>query len=51
MKAMVFTTPGKALELRELLESEPGEDQAPIRVHVCGVCRTDLEMQRFWRND
>ncbi|MGH8557695.1 MAG: zinc-dependent alcohol dehydrogenase family protein [Methylococcales bacterium] len=44
MKAMVFTAPGKALELREFPEPEPGEDQVLIRVHACGVCRTDLHV-------
>jgi propanol-preferring alcohol dehydrogenase len=44
MKAMVLYGRGKALEARELPLPEPGPDQLLIRVHACGVCRTDLHV-------
>lgn len=44
MYAMVLTAPRKPLELRELPQPEPGEEQVLIRVHACGVCRTDLHV-------
>ncbi|MGH8550734.1 MAG: zinc-dependent alcohol dehydrogenase family protein [Methylococcales bacterium] len=44
MHAMVLTAPRKPLELRELPQPEPGEEQVLIRVHACGVCRTDLHI-------
>lgn len=44
MKAMVFTNPGKPLELREVPIPEPGKDQLLIRVRACGICRTDLHI-------
>lgn len=48
MKAMVLREAadvGKSpLELEELPAPEPGPDQVRVRVHVCGVCRTDLHV-------
>ena len=41
---MVFTAPGRPLELRELPEPEPGPDDVLLRVKACGVCRTDLHL-------
>jgi alcohol dehydrogenase, propanol-preferring len=44
MKAMVLHTPGQALVCRELPLPTPGPGQALIKVHACGVCRTDLHV-------
>ncbi len=44
MKAMVLTESGQPLELRELDKPRPGPDQVLIKVHACGVCRTDLHV-------
>ena len=48
MKAMVLREAadvGKSpMELEELPAPEPGPDQVRVRVHVCGVCRTDLHV-------
>jgi alcohol dehydrogenase, propanol-preferring len=44
MKAMVLQTPGQSLVLSEIPVPEPGPDQILIKVHACGVCRTDLHV-------
>lgn len=44
MRAMVLTAPGQPLQLRALPVPEPGPDQVLLRVHACGVCRTDLHI-------
>jgi propanol-preferring alcohol dehydrogenase len=44
MRAMLLTAPGQALESREAPRPSPGEEQVLIRVHACGVCRTDLHV-------
>jgi alcohol dehydrogenase, propanol-preferring len=44
MRAMVLEEPGRPLILKELPVPEPGEEQVLIRVHACGVCRTDLHV-------
>lgn len=44
MKAMVFHTPGHALELRDVPVPAPGEGEVLVRVLACGVCRTDLHV-------
>ena len=44
MRAMVLDQPGTPLQLRELPIPEPGAGQVLLRVHVCGVCRTDLHL-------
>ncbi len=41
---MVFHRPGAPLELRDVPKPEPGPRELLIRVHVCGVCRTDLHV-------
>jgi alcohol dehydrogenase, propanol-preferring len=41
---MVFERPGAPLELRDVPVPEPGPGELLIRVHVCGVCRTDLHV-------
>jgi alcohol dehydrogenase, propanol-preferring len=44
MQAMVLTAPGKPLELQSLPVPQPGPGQVLLRVHACGVCRTDLHI-------
>jgi propanol-preferring alcohol dehydrogenase len=44
MRAMVFKRPGDPLEAAELPEPQPAPGQLLIRVHACGVCRTDLHL-------
>lgn len=41
---MVLDTPGEPLQLRDLPIPEPGPGQVRLRVHACGVCRTDLHV-------
>jgi len=44
MRAMVLEQPGQPLELREVPVPRPGPGQLLLRVHACGVCRTDLHI-------
>jgi propanol-preferring alcohol dehydrogenase len=44
MKAMLLRRAGEPLEETELVDPEPGPGQALLRVHACGVCRTDLHV-------
>lgn len=44
MKAMLLDAPRRALRLAELPLPQPAPDQLLIRVHACGVCRTDLHV-------
>ena len=44
MRAMVFEGAGKPLVLKELPIPEPGPGQVLVRVHACGICRTDLHI-------
>src|SRR5262249_2002641 len=44
MFAMCLTAAGKPLRPTALPTPEPGPEQVPIRVHACGVCRTDLHV-------
>jgi propanol-preferring alcohol dehydrogenase len=44
MNAMVLDKPGQALEYREMPVLEPGPGQVLVKVHACGVCRTDLHV-------
>ncbi|HEX9012035.1 MAG TPA: zinc-dependent alcohol dehydrogenase family protein [Anaerolineaceae bacterium] len=44
MRAMVLDRAGEPLQLREVPVPLPGPDQVLIRVHACGVCRTDLHI-------
>jgi propanol-preferring alcohol dehydrogenase len=44
VKAMVLDAPGTLLRLAELPDPEPGPGQVLLRVHACGVCRTDLHI-------
>jgi len=44
MKAMVLEEPRHPLRLKELPLPDPGPGQVLLRVHACGVCRTDLHI-------
>jgi propanol-preferring alcohol dehydrogenase len=44
MRAMVLDSPGTPLRPSELPTPEPGPGQVLVRVHACGVCRTDLHL-------
>lgn len=44
MRAMVLHRPGEGLVCEERPGPEPGPGQVLIRVHACGVCRTDLHV-------
>jgi alcohol dehydrogenase, propanol-preferring len=44
MRAMVLDGPGKPLVERELAVPDPGPDQVLVKIHACGVCRTDLHV-------
>ena len=44
MRAMVLDAPGRRLRAAELPVPEPGDGELLIRVHACGVCRTDLHV-------
>jgi propanol-preferring alcohol dehydrogenase len=44
MHAMVLETPGTRLVYKELPVPKPDPDQVLIKVHACGVCRTDLHV-------
>jgi propanol-preferring alcohol dehydrogenase len=44
MWAMVLERAGQPLRLTELPDPTPGPGQVLIRVHTCGVCRTDLHI-------
>jgi propanol-preferring alcohol dehydrogenase len=44
MRAMVLDEPGRPLRATELAVPEPGPGQVLLKVHACGVCRTDLHL-------
>lgn len=44
MRAMVLNTPGSPLQEVDLPIPTPNAEQVLIRVHTCGVCRTDLHV-------
>lgn len=48
MKACILQAPGKVetnpLEFSDVPIPEPGEGEVRVRVHACGVCRTDLHV-------
>ena len=44
MKAMQLAAPRTALRLADLPTPRPGPGQLLIKVHACGVCRTDLHV-------
>src|SRR3990172_8856167 len=44
MRAMLFEGSGQPLRLAEVPVPQPGAGQVLLRVHACGVCRTDLHV-------
>ncbi|MEW6363091.1 MAG: zinc-dependent alcohol dehydrogenase family protein [Acidobacteriota bacterium] len=44
MRAMILRAQRQPLELADLPDPSPGDGQVLIRVHACGVCRTDLHV-------
>ena len=44
MRAMLFEGSHKPLHLTTVARPEPGPGQVLIKVHACGVCRTDLHL-------
>ncbi|WP_432823331.1 alcohol dehydrogenase catalytic domain-containing protein, partial [Trichloromonas sp.] len=44
MRAMVLETGQRRLQLKQLPVPQPSPGQLLIRVHACGVCRTDLHI-------
>ena len=44
MQAMVFEGVGRPLRAVELPVPQPGPGQLLLKVHACGVCRTDLHL-------
>jgi propanol-preferring alcohol dehydrogenase len=44
MRAMLFDGPGRPLREAEVPRPEPAAHQVLLRVHACGVCRTDLHV-------
>jgi propanol-preferring alcohol dehydrogenase len=44
MRAMVLETPGSPLQAQDLPVPECGADEVLLKVHACGVCRTDLHI-------
>jgi alcohol dehydrogenase, propanol-preferring len=44
MRAMMLDRPGTPLAERDIEPPEPGAGQVLLRVHACGVCRTDLHV-------
>jgi propanol-preferring alcohol dehydrogenase len=44
MQAMVLHEVGQPLQLLDLPQPQPGPTQLLIKVHTCGVCRTDLHV-------
>jgi alcohol dehydrogenase, propanol-preferring len=45
MRAMLLDRPGAPLRAAEVDAPEPGPGQVRLRVHACGVCRTDLHVR------
>lgn len=44
MTAMVLERPGEKLRAQNRVVPDPGPGQILVRVHACGVCRTDLHV-------
>jgi alcohol dehydrogenase, propanol-preferring len=45
MRAAVLDAPGRPLRAAGVPEPSPGPGQVLLRVHACGVCRTDLHLR------
>ncbi|RWR28282.1 zinc-binding alcohol dehydrogenase [Sinirhodobacter populi] len=46
MRAVVCDAPGAALTLRQVPRPEPGPGQYLVRLEACGLCHSDLHVQR-----
>src|SRR6266446_3842608 len=44
MRAMLLDRPGQPLRAADVPVPQPGPEQVLVRVHACGVCRTDLHI-------
>jgi len=44
MRAMVLRAQREPLRLEDIPDPEPGPGQVKLRVHACGLCRTDLHV-------
>jgi propanol-preferring alcohol dehydrogenase len=44
MRALVLDSPGRPLRETELDPPVPGPGEVLVRVHACGICRTDLHV-------
>jgi len=44
MRAMILRAPHTALDLANVPDPAPGAGEVLVRVHACGVCRTDLHV-------
>ena len=44
MKAMVLEKQGDELKLKDITKPEPDSSQILLKVHACGICRTDLHI-------
>ncbi len=44
MRAMLLDGPGRALRATTVPDPRPGAGEVLLRVHACGVCRTDLHV-------
>lgn len=44
MRAMILEAIGRPLVLKDVPRPEPGPNEALIKIHACGVCRTDLHI-------
>jgi propanol-preferring alcohol dehydrogenase len=44
MRAMVMEERGQPLKLKHVEVPQPGPEQVLVKVHACGVCRTDLHI-------
>jgi propanol-preferring alcohol dehydrogenase len=45
MRAMLLDAPGRPLRAADVPEPEAAPGQLKLRVHACGVCRTDLHLR------
>jgi propanol-preferring alcohol dehydrogenase len=44
VRAMILTAQGRPLEAADLPRPRPGPGEVLVKVHACGVCRTDLHV-------
>jgi propanol-preferring alcohol dehydrogenase len=45
MRAALLDAPGHPLRVADVPEPAPGPGQVLLRIHACGVCRTDLHLR------